>query len=144
MAPKSVFGMSSRSKMSLFSEPSLRPAWPDTSSMRATLGSRCRVSPKGAVLRSRKRQRHLGADPVGRVAPGYVLEVRHVPQAMVVAEQRERETEIVRRAEAGFELLAKAAVCPAFPDPSDVLEGDALRAGPSVSDPSVKPNRFSV
>lgn len=48
---------------------------------------------------------------------------------MVVAEQRERETEIVRRAEAGFELLAKAAVCPAFPDPSDVLQGDALRAG---------------
>src|SRR5215204_632779 len=69
--------------------------------------------PEGRRLAVEEAPAHLGANPVGRVASGHILELRHVPQAVVVAEQRERETEIVRRAEAVFELLAEALVCPA-------------------------------
>src|SRR4051794_24747003 len=85
--------------------------------------------PERGGLAVEKAPAHLGAGAVARIARRHVLELRHVPQAVIVAQHREREAEIAGRAEAVFELLTKPPIGPAaFADPPDVLKGDTLRA----------------
>src|SRR5215217_2760013 len=115
-------GTSSRSKISLFSAPTPRPASPDPPSIREA-----RLELEGQAERSlaavEEAPADLGAEAAEGAAPADVVELGHLADAVAVAERRERHVEIVGDAEAELGLRAER------PVGADALAGPRRRLG---------------